>query len=149
MSFFLVPALVLLHNLYLGAAMRSRIALQWTIAYIQERQVFGQPLAKFQNSRFKIAEMLTEVRSLRAFIDECTLLLVAGELDTATASMAKLKATEMQGEVIDGCLQLFGGYGYMREFPIARAFVDARLQRIYGGTSEVMKEIIARDILGR
>ena len=111
--------------------------------------MFGQPVAKFQNSRFKIAEMMTEVRSLRAFIDECTLLLVAGELDTATASMAKLKATEMQGEVIDGCLQLFGGYGYMREFPIARAFVDARLQRIYGGTSEVMKEIIARDILGR
>ena len=136
-------------TLAIGSLAAAEGALQWTIAYIQERQVFGQPVAKFQNSRFKIAEMMTEVRSLRAFIDECTLLLVAGELDTATASMAKLKATEMQGEVIDGCLQLFGGYGYMREFPIARAFVDARLQRIYGGTSEVMKEIIARDILGR
>ena len=124
-------------------------ALQWTIDYIQERQVFGQPLAKFQNSRFKIAEMMTEARSLRAFVDECTLLLSAHQLDTATASMAKLKSSELQGEIIDGCLQLFGGYGYMREFPIGRAFVDARVQRIYGGTSEVMKEIIARDILGR
>ena len=124
-------------------------ALQWTIDYIQERQVFGQPLAKFQNSRFKIAEMMTEARALRAFVDECTLLLSAHQLDTATASMAKLKSSELQGEIIDGCLQLFGGYGYMREFPIGRAFVDARVQRIYGGTSEVMKEIIARDILGR
>ncbi|NNF78100.1 MAG: acyl-CoA dehydrogenase [Rhizobiales bacterium] len=124
-------------------------ALQWTINYVQEREAFGQPIAKFQNTRFKIAEMVTEARSLRAFIDECTRLLSDGQLDTATASMAKLKATELQGEVTDGCLQLFGGYGYMREFPISRAFVDARVQRIYGGTSEIMKEIIARDVLGR
>ncbi|MCP5083499.1 MAG: acyl-CoA dehydrogenase [Alphaproteobacteria bacterium] len=124
-------------------------ALQWTINYVQERETFGQPIAKFQNTRFKIAEMATEARSLRAFIDECTRLLSNGQLDTATASMAKLKATELQGEVTDGCLQLFGGYGYMREFPISRAFVDARVQRIYGGTSEIMKEIIARDVLGR
>ena len=124
-------------------------ALQWTIDYVQERQAFGQAVAKFQNTRFKIAEMMTEIRTLRAFVDECILLLSKGELDTATASMAKLKASELQGEVVDGCLQLFGGYGYMREFPISRAFVDARVQRIYGGTSEVMKEIIARDILGR
>ncbi len=124
-------------------------ALQWTINYVQEREAFGQPVAKFQNTRFKIAEMVTEARSLRAFIDECTRLLSDGQLDTATASMAKLKATELQGEVTDGCLQLFGGYGYMREFPISRAFVDARVQRIYGGTSEIMKEIIARDVLGR
>jgi len=93
--------------------------------------------------------MMTEARSLRAFVDECTLLLSAHQLDPATASMAKLKSSELQGEIIDGRLQLFGGYGYMREFPIGRAFVDARVQRIYGGTSEVMKEIIARDILGR
>lgn len=124
-------------------------ALEWTIDYVQERELFGQTVAKFQNTRFKIAEMMTEARSLRAFIDACTLSLSAGKLDTATASMAKLKSTELQGEIIDGCLQFFGGYGYMREFPIGRAFVDARVQRIYGGTSEVMKEIIARDILGR
>ena len=124
-------------------------ALQWTIDYILERKVFGQPVGKYQNTRFKIAEMMTEIRSLRSFIDDCTRLLSAGDLDTVTASMAKLKATELQGKIIDGCLQFFGGYGYMREFPISRAFVDARVQRIYGGTSEVMKEIIARDILGR
>ena len=124
-------------------------ALQWTIDYVRERQIFGKPVADFQNTRFKIAEMMTEARALRAFIDECTLKLATNDLDTVTASMAKLKATELQGEIIDGCLQFFGGYGYMREFPIARAFVDARVQRIYGGTSEVMKEIIARDVLGR
>ncbi len=92
--------------------------------------------------------MMTEARALRSFIDDCTVSLSAGALDNATASMAKLKSTEAQGEIVDGCLQLFGGYGYMREFPISRAFVDARVQRIYGGTSEIMKEIIARDVLG-
>jgi acyl-CoA dehydrogenase len=136
-------------TLAIGGLAAAEGALQWTIDYVQERQAFGQAVAKFQNTRFKIAEMMTEIRTLRAFVDECTLLLSKGELDTATASMAKLKASELQGEVVDGCLQLFGGYGYMREFPISRAFVDARVQRIYGGTSEVMKEIIARDILGR
>lgn len=124
-------------------------ALQWTIDYVQEREVFGRPVAALQNTRFKIAEMVTEARSLRAFVDQCTQRLSSGQLDTATASMAKLKATELQSEITDGCLQLFGGYGYMREFPISRAFVDARVQRIYGGTSEIMKEIIARDVLGR
>ena len=132
-----------------GAMASIEGALEWTIDYVQGREIFGQPVAKYQNTRFKIAEMATEARSLRAFIDQCTLLLSRDELDTATASMAKLKASELQNHVIDGCLQLFGGYGYMREFPISRAFVDARVQRIYGGTSEVMKEIIARDVLGR
>ena len=136
-------------TLAIGSLGAAEGALQWTIDYIRERKVFGQPVGKYQNTRFKIAEMMTEVRSLRAFIDDCTRLLSAGDLDTVTASMAKLKATELQGDIIDGCLQFFGGYGYMREFPISRAFVDARVQRIYGGTSEVMKEIIARDILGR
>ena len=132
-----------------GAIAAVEGALAWTIDYVAERQLFGQSLAKFQNTRFKLAEMLTEARVTRAFIDHCTDLLIAGTLDTATASMAKLKASELQGDVTDGCLQLFGGYGYMREYPIGRAFVDARIQRIYGGTSEVMKEIIARDLLGR
>jgi alkylation response protein AidB-like acyl-CoA dehydrogenase len=136
-------------TLAIGSLAAAEGALQWTIDYIQERQVFGQAVGKYQNTRFKIAEMMTEIRSLRAFVDDCTRLLSAGDLDTVTASMAKLKATELQGEIIDDCLQFFGGYGYMREFPISRAFVDARVQRIYGGTSEVMKEIIARDILGR
>ena len=136
-------------TLAIGSLGAAEGALQWTIDYIRERKVFGQPVGKYQNTRFKIAEMMTEIRSLRSFIDDCTRLLSAGDLDTVTASMAKLKATELQGGIIDGCLQFFGGYGYMREFPISRAFVDARVQRIYGGTSEVMKEIIARDILGR
>ena len=136
-------------TLAIGSLGAAEGALQWTIDYILERKVFGQPVGKYQNTRFKIAEMMTEIRSLRSFIDDCTRLLSAGDLDTVTASMAKLKATELQGKIIDGCLQFFGGYGYMREFPISRAFVDARVQRIYGGTSEVMKEIIARDILGR
>ena len=136
-------------TLAIGSLGAAEGALQWTIDYILERKVFGQPVGKYQNTRFKIAEMMTEIRSLRSFIDDCTRLLSAGNLDTVTASMAKLKATELQGGIIDGCLQFFGGYGYMREFPISRAFVDARVQRIYGGTSEVMKEIIARDILGR
>ncbi len=124
-------------------------ALNWTVEYIHERQVFGQPLSSFQNTRFKIAEMMTEARALCSFIDDCTVSLSTGALDSTTASMAKLKSTEVQGEIVDSCLQLFGGYGYMREFPISRAFVDARVQRIYGGTSEIMKEIIARDVLGR
>jgi acyl-CoA dehydrogenase len=136
-------------TLAVGALGAIEGMLQWTVDYVLERQVFGQALASYQNTRFKIAEMVSEARVLRAFIDDCTLALEAGSLDTATASMAKLKSTELQGEVADGCLQLFGGYGYMREFPIARAFVDARVQRIYGGTSEIMKEIIARDVLGR
>jgi len=124
-------------------------ALNWTVEYIRERQAFGQALSSFQNTRFKVAEMMTEARALRSFIDDCIASLSVGALDSATASMAKLKSTEAQGEIVDSCLQLFGGYGYMREFPISRAFVDARVQRIYGGTSEIMKEIIARDLLGR
>lgn len=127
----------------------SEAALQWTIDYVQERQAFGKPLAGLQTIRHKIAEFATEIKVHRAFVDNCTQLLVGGVLDTATASMAKLSCTELQGRIVDGCLQLFGGYGYMREYPIARAFVDARVQRIYGGTSEIMKEIISRSVLGR
>ena len=93
--------------------------------------------------------MTTETRVNRSFVNECIDLYSKGELDTATASMAKLSTTELQGRVVDGCLQLFGGYGYMVEYPIGRAFVDARIQRIYGGTSEIMKEIISRSIFGR
>ena len=124
-------------------------AMEQTIRYVQEREAFKKKISDFQNTRFKIAEMQTKVRMHRAFVDECMTLIEQDTLDTATASMAKLTCSEAQGEVIDGCLQLFGGYGYMTEYPIARAFVDARVQRIYGGTSEIMKQIIANDILGK
>lgn len=136
-------------SLAAGALGALEGALEWTIQYVKERQAFGQPLSNFQNTRYKIAEMKTEAAMNRAFIEKCYQLLDRGELDTATASMAKLACTEAQGRIVDECLQLFGGYGYMREYPIARAFVDARVQRIYGGTSEIMKEIISRDIFGR
>lgn len=124
-------------------------ALDTTISYVKERKVFGQALGKFQNTRFRIAEMQTEVRVHQGFVAECLALLESGSLDNETASMAKLSATEMQGRVVDGCLQLHGGYGYMTEYPISRAYVDARAQRIYAGTSEIMKEIIGRSLLGR
>ena len=115
-----------------------------TLQYVRERQVFGKPLAEQQNTRFKLAEIATQITVGRAFVDQCVHRLLAGTLDTATASMAKLWASETQGRVVDECLQLFGGYGYMDEYPISRLYTDARVQRIYGGTSEIMKEVIAR-----
>ena len=132
----------------LGAA-AARGSLDLTIKYVDERMVFGQKLKQLQNTRFRIAEMESDYRVHQAFIDQCIAQYSRGELDTATASMAKYSATEMQCRVADGCLQLFGGYGYTTEYPISRAFIDARVQRIYGGTSEVMKEVIARSVLGR
>ena len=122
-------------------------ALALTVDYVKERKVFGGPLAQLQNTRFKLAEMQTDMRVHKAFVTECRERFAAGTLDVASVSMAKLACTEMQGRVVDGCLQLFGGYGYMSEYPISRAYVDARVQRIYGGASEIMKEIIARDVL--
>jgi acyl-CoA dehydrogenase len=119
-------------------------AYQATLDYVRERQVFGKPLSEQQNTRFKLAEIATQLTVGRAFIDQCVEKLLRGELDTATASMAKLWASETQGRVIDECLQLFGGYGYMDEYLISRLYTDARVQRIYGGTSEIMKEVIAR-----
>ena len=119
-------------------------AYEATLQYVRERKAFGQSIADFQNTRFKLAEVATEIQVGRAFIDRCVEQLVRGELDTATASMAKLWGSEAQGRVIDTCLQLFGGYGYMNEYLIARMYTDARIQRIYGGTSEIMKEVIAR-----
>ena len=118
-----------------------------TIAYVKERQMFGQSLSDFQHTRFQLADLMTKTRIHRSFVNECVDQMAEGELDTVTASMAKLSCTEAQGEVMDACLQLFGGYGYMAEYPVARAFIDARVQRIYGGTSEVMKHIISKDLL--
>lgn len=119
-------------------------AYEHTLAYVRDRKAFGKSIADFQNTRFKLAEVATEIQVGRAFMDRCIEQLLKGELDTATASMAKLWGSEAQGRVIDICLQLFGGYGYMNEYLIARMYTDARIQRIYGGTNEIMKEVIAR-----
>jgi acyl-CoA dehydrogenase len=119
-------------------------AYEATLAYVRERQAFGQPVANFQNTRFRLADVATQIGVGRAFIDRCVEQLVAGKLDTATASMAKLWASETQGRVLDELLQLHGGYGYMNEYLIARMYADARVQRIYGGTNEIMREVISR-----
>lgn len=123
--------------------------IDWTVDYVSERNAFGQSLGQFQNTRFKLAELKTQTEVNKAFVAQCNAKYQAGELDVPTAAMVKLSTTELQGKVADECLQLFGGYGFMMEYPIARAFADARVQRIYGGTSEIMKEVIARSILGR
>ncbi|MBI3381818.1 MAG: acyl-CoA dehydrogenase family protein [Aquabacterium sp.] len=121
-------------------------AYEATLDYVRDRKAFGQPIGDFQNTRFKLAEVATQITVGRAFVDQCITRLVDGTLDTATASMAKLWTTEAQGRVIDECLQLFGGYGYMNEYMIGRMYTDARVQRIYGGTNEIMKEVIARSL---
>ena len=117
-----------------------------TMAYCKDRKVFGTTVASFQNTRFQLAQMQTEVQIAQVFVDKCITLSMDHKLDTATASMAKYWTSDLQCKVIDECVQLHGGYGYMLEYPIARAFVDARVQRIYGGTNEIMKEVIARSM---
>jgi len=134
--------------LAVGAVAAAEGVLAQTVDYVKERQAFGGPIAKLQTTRFKLAEVATDIRTNRAFVNECVDLFRKGQLDAATASMAKLSTTEMQGRVVDACLQLHGGYGYMREYGVSRAYVDARVQRIYGGTSEIMKELISRSVLG-
>lgn len=134
--------------LAVGAVAAAEGVLQETAGYVKERQAFGAPLAGMQTIRHRMAELATDIRVNRAFVNECVELFRRGELDPATASMAKLSCTEMQGRVADGCLQLHGGFGYMKEYGISRAYVDARVQRIYGGTSEIMKELISRAVLG-
>ena len=125
----------------------SEAALEWTLDYTLQRKMFGQTLADFQNTQFKLAEMKAELTMQRVFVDRCIELHLRGELDAVDAAMAKLVSTELQGRVMDQCLQFFGGWGYMWEYPIARAFVDARLGRIGGGSVEVMKQIIARSMM--
>jgi len=124
----------------------AEAALQWTIAYTRERKAFGQEVFKFQHTRFTLAELATEVQIGRVFVDRCIELLLKNQLDTATASMAKYWCTELQFKVLDACVQLHGGYGYMWEYPITRAWADSRVQRIYGGTNEIMKELISRSL---
>ena len=121
-------------------------ALAETIAYTQDRKAFGQRIMDFQNTRFKLAEMKTKAELLRSFVNDGIARLEAGTLDAATASMAKYWGTQTQNEVMHECLQLFGGYGFMMEYPIARLYADSRVQMIYGGTNEIMKELIARSI---
>ena len=130
----------------IGAIAKAEAAVEWTKQYVTERKAFGRTVASFQNTRFKLAELATEVQVARVFVDRCLELLLAGTLDTATASMAKYWVSDLECRVIDECLQLHGGYGFMWEFPIARAYADARVQRIYGGTNEIMKEVISRSL---
>nr|WP_221219467.1 acyl-CoA dehydrogenase family protein [Prauserella isguenensis] len=121
-------------------------AVDQTIAYTHEREAFGRPLSKFQNTKFTLAEAATEVAVSRAFLDQCIERHLKGELDVQGAAMAKLWTTERANRVIDDCVQLFGGYGYMMEYPVARAWADMRISRIFGGTSEIMKDIISRTL---
>ncbi len=121
--------------------------LNFTVDYVKERKAFGKPIAGFQNTQFKLAEMATELTVARAFLDRCMELHLEGQLDVPTAAMAKLHCTDLQCKVLDECVQLHGGYGYMWEYPVARGWADARVQRIYGGTNEVMKLVIGRDVL--
>ena len=125
----------------------AEAALRWTVDYTTSRQAFGGTVADFQNTQFKLAEMKAEITVLRVFVDRCLELHLAGELGSVDAAIAKMQTTELQGKVVDTCLQLHGGWGYMWEYPIARAFADARMARIAGGSIEVMKQIIARDML--
>ncbi|MGH3648909.1 MAG: acyl-CoA dehydrogenase family protein [Micromonosporaceae bacterium] len=122
------------------------LAVQTTLAYTKERQAFGKPLFALQNTRFELAECATLARVGRTFLDDCIVRHLKGELDVTTAAMAKYWLTDRQNEVVDRCLQLFGGYGYMLEYPIARMFTDSRVQRIYGGANEIMKELISRTL---
>ncbi|EJW11043.1 Butyryl-CoA dehydrogenase [Rhodovulum sp. PH10] len=121
-------------------------ALCWTLDHVHERKAFGRPLIEFQNTRFVLAEVKTKVTVARTFLDDCVLRLMRGELDVATAAMAKWWLSDLECEVVDACLQMFGGYGYMREYPIARAYEDARVHRIYAGSNEIMKELVARSL---
>ena len=130
----------------IGGISNAEAALQWTIDYTRERQAFGKAISQFQNTRFKLAEMKADLAVARVYLDRCIELLNTGDLDVESAAIAKLTASELQCRVLDECLQLHGGYGYMREYPIARAWADARVQRIYGGTSEIMKELISRTL---
>lgn len=130
----------------IGALGAMDFALKETIRYVQERKAFGKRVMDFQNTRFKLAEMKTKIEVTRSFVNDCIVRLEARELDAATASMAKMWGSDTQCQIMDECLQLHGGYGYMLEYPIARLYTDARVQRIYGGTNEIMKELIARSL---
>jgi alkylation response protein AidB-like acyl-CoA dehydrogenase len=145
----------LMHNLAqerlgmaVGAVAVCQAALNWTLDYTTGRTAFGQPLARFQHNKFLLAELSTETQVAQVYVDRCIELHTEGSLSAEQAAAAKYWTTELQNKVVDRCLQLHGGYGYMREYPIARAWADSRIQTIYGGTSEIMKEIVGRSITG-
>lgn len=129
-----------------AALASAEAALKWTLDYTRERKAFGRAVADFQNTRFKLAEMATEIQVGRVFVDRCLELHLNKKLDVPTAAMLKYWGTDLQCKVIDECVQLHGGYGFMWEYPIARAWADSRVQRIYAGTNEIMKEIISRSL---
>lgn len=128
----------------IGGIAAAEAALDWTVKYARERKVFGQTVFDFQTTKHKLAELKTEVEVGRVFVDRCIHQMMEGELDATTAAMAKYWITDLQCKVMDQCVQIHGGYGYMMEYPITRAYADARVQRIYGGTNEIMKELISR-----
>ncbi len=134
-------------SIAVGAVANAQALLESTISYTKERKAFGAPIASFQNTQFKLAELSAEISSAEVFLDRCTELLLNDELDTVTASKLKLVATDLQCKVADECLQLHGGWGYMWEYPVCRAFADSRVQRIYGGSNEIMKLIISRELM--
>jgi acyl-CoA dehydrogenase len=133
-------------QLAIAAVASAAAALELTIDYTRTRQAFGRPVLDFQNTRFTLAQLASELQIAQVFVDRCMQLLVDGQLDPVTAAMAKYWCTDLQCKVVDECLQLHGGYGYMQEYAISRAYVDARAQRIYGGTNEIMKDIISRTL---
>jgi len=133
-------------SLSVGAVAAAEGVFAKTVDYVKERKAFGSPISSFQNTRFVLAQISTELDLARTYLEDCIAEHVAGELTAARAARLKLWTTELQVSVADRCLQLHGGYGFMREYPVSRAFVDARIQTIYGGTSEIMKTIIAKDI---
>ena len=133
-------------SISMAAVAHARAMLTWTTEYAKERTAFGQPIGTFQSSRFMLAEMLTDVTIGESFVDRCVMALNAGELTAEEAAMAKWWTTELQKRTADTGVQLHGGYGYMLEYPIARAFTDARVTTIYGGTTQIMKEIIGRSM---
>jgi acyl-CoA dehydrogenase len=135
--------------LAVSAVGHAQGALEKTVEYVTARKAFGQPISSFQNTRFELAKIKTDIEVHRAYVEKCAGLYADKKMDPPTAAMVKLATTEMEGRVTDACLQLFGGYGYMAEYPISRYWADARIQRIYGGTSEIMKEVIARSLVGR
>ena len=134
-------------SIAVGAVANAKAILEATIDYTKERKAFGTTVASFQNTQFKLAELSAEVDCAEVYTDRCTELLLEDKLDTVTASKAKLLTTDLQCKVADECLQLHGGWGYMWEYPVCRAFADSRIQRIYGGTNEIMKLIISRDLM--
>jgi acyl-CoA dehydrogenase len=133
-------------SIAVGAVASAEAGLEWTLDYVRTREAFGKRILDFQNTRFTLATIKAQVTMARVFVDRCIELHCAGQLDAATAAMAKLETTELQFRALDACLQLHGGYGYMSEYPIARAWADSRVQRIYGGSNEIMREIIGRTL---